>query len=322
MLISFVLVSKGSLSKVEKAIKNIEQLKDNDYEVIIIADCNIEDSMLDQDLKNEFWLKNNVKIILNSSSQGKSVSWNMAIDLAEGEYIKFVSEKDTIDNNFIASFREVLEKNKDKQIDLVEYLIELKGLGQGIDVENFLENQKAYNLAENFEPFAFLSPTLFNKLFKTSLLQEFGFKFRRFVRFDMLFVYKVLGQAKSFIFMGDKLYGDRYLEEPSYSSFDLVNQGTHIINYYRRIGKYKNLKDHLNYAYFKTLCFVWLQLVKLYNNKLLMKKAIIFAEKKFSEKREEFIQNNSVLKLNRDTKFREICQDFNKYIKDLLKLVK
>ncbi|QGS51549.1 glycosyltransferase family 2 protein [Spiroplasma tabanidicola] len=322
MLVSFVLVSEGSLSTIENSLNSILAQTIDDYEIVIVGDNNISDNSEDKELKKKFWELKNCKLVLNSSIQGYSVSWNIAMDLVEGEYLKFIAANDSIEPNFVVVLKENLQKNSKDQIDLIEHLVELDGIGKGISTQNFLENQRIYNLENNYEPFAFLNPILFNKIFRTKLIHEFGFKFRRFVRFDMLFVYKFLGQTKKFLALNNLKMGTRFLEQSKHSAFDIVNQWTHITNYYRRIGKYKLLKDYITYAYYKTLCYVWLELIRLYDNKLLMKKAVSFAERKFSEKREDFIKNNEVFKLKRDEVFNNICEDFNKYLKDLLKTSK
>ncbi|AUB31154.1 glycosyltransferase family 2 protein [Spiroplasma floricola] len=321
MLVSFVITWQEIEENINATLQSVLDQTDKDYEIILISDKMLEDNDELSILRNYFWDIDNVKIVINSSIQGAAVCWNTAIDLAEGEYIKFISQGDTINSNFVKTIRENLNKFKNKEIDLIEYNVQLSGLSNKC-IDTYLEKGKIYNLNENYDPLAQSAATISNKLFRTNLLKKFGFKFRRFVRFDMLFVYKVLGQTESYLFLDSEPLEIMFLGPIQYSAFDLVNQWTHILNYYRRIGKFKDLKDYLNYAYYKTLIHTWLWNIRKYNNKLLIKKAGNFANRKFEDKREDFLKNNKAFKKSKDTKFIEIVEDFPNYIKKLLKLAK
>ncbi|AHI52450.1 glycosyltransferase family 2 protein [Spiroplasma culicicola] len=321
MLISFVVVSQEVEESIENTMNSIAYQTDDDYEIILVSDRSIVENTKETFGKDKFWANNNFKLVLNNSVQGVSVSWNSAIDLAEGKYIKFVNQGDTLDQNFVATVKKELAKHAKEEIDVVEYKGKMFGLNDS-ETDIFLEPDKIYDLSQEFCPYAFTNVTLFNKLFRTKLLQEFGFKFRRFVRFDLLFVYKVLGQTEKYLYLDSPAIENYLIEPVAYSAFDLVNQWTHILNYYRRIAKFKELKDQLNYAYYKTMVHIWLWLIKQYNNKLLMKKATNFASRKFEDKKADFIKNNSVFVNTPDEKFKTICLSFEKYIKEILKLAK
>ncbi|QEH61338.1 glycosyltransferase [Spiroplasma chinense] len=321
MLLSFVVVSQDTNSSFEKTIDSIYAQTDNDYEVIIVSDKSMADNAKEVYGRDKFWNNNNVKLVLNNSIQGLSVSWNTAIDLAEGKYIKFVNQGDSIKPNYVEEMKKTVEKFKSDEIDIIEYDVQLVGL-TNTTIETYLEKDNVYELANCYDPYAYTNSILFNKVFRTKLLQDFGFKFRRFVRFDMLFIYKVLGQTDKFLYRSGEPLEEVMVAPVQYSAFDLVNQWTHILNYYRRIAKFKDLKDYLNYAYYKTMVHIWLWMIKHYDNKLLLKKASSFVERKFAEKQEDFVAENKVFKQQKDARFTEICTNFSKYIKDMYKLAK
>ncbi|AGR41800.1 glycosyltransferase family 2 protein [Spiroplasma diminutum] len=322
MLVSFVITWQEIEEKIDTTLKSVLDQTDNDYEIILISDKMLEDNEEFIVLRKYFWDINRIKTVVNSSIQGASVCWNTAIDLAEGQYIKFITQGDTINPNFVKTLKEELQKYDDEELDIIEYNIQLNGLSDKT-IDTYLQKGKVYNLNRDYEPYAHISATLSNKIFRTNLLKEFGFKFRRFVRFDMLFTYKVLGQTDSYVFLDTKEpLESMYLGKVSYSVFDLVNQWTHILNYYRRIGKFKDLKDYLNYAYYKTLIHIWLWNIRKYDNKLLIKKAATFASRKFEDKREDFMKNNKAYLETNDVRFKEIVQGFSSYIKELMKLAR
>ncbi|AGR40791.1 glycosyltransferase family 2 protein [Spiroplasma taiwanense] len=321
MLISFVLVYQEFGNKVKETIDSIKKQTDNDYEIILVCDRTIEDNSKDEWLKELFWNNSNIKLVFNNSIQGASVSWNTGIDLAEGEYIKFIAQGNILNPDFVETIKKELNNFKEREIDLVEYTVNLTG-SVHIDTLTYLEKGKIYNLSSEFDPFAYVNVVLYNKLFKAKILNEFGFKFRRFVRFDLLFVYKVLGQTNSYLFLDTKPLGTVNIGPVSYSVFDVVNQWNHILNYYRRIGKFKQLKDYLNYSYYKVLIHLWLWEIRTYDNKILIKKATAFANRKFEDKRDDFLKNNIIFKKTNDERFKEIVNNFGTYIKENLKRAK
>ncbi|WP_342258652.1 glycosyltransferase family 2 protein [Spiroplasma endosymbiont of Dioctria linearis] len=322
MLVSFVLTWQDIEENIDATLQSILDQSEKDYEIILISDKMLESNEQLSISRKYFWDIENIKIVINSSIQGAAVCWNTAIDLADGEYIHFISQGDKINPNFISLLKKELGKYKNQEIDILEYTTQLTGLSDKC-IDTFLEKGKIYNLNNEFEPFAYLSSSLSNKLFKTNLLKEFGFKFRRFVRYDMLFAYKILGQANSYLFLNIKEpLEEMSLQKVQYSVFDLVNQWTHILNYFRRIGKFKNLKDYLNYAYYKTMIHIWLWNIRKFDNKLLIKKASSFASRKFEDKREEFMKNNKAFLETKDEKFKEVVIGFSSYMKNLLKLAK
>ncbi|QHX36343.1 glycosyltransferase family 2 protein [Spiroplasma sp. BIUS-1] len=322
MLVSFVITWQEIEQNVNATLQSVLNQTDDDYEIILISDKMIQENEEFDILRNYFWDIKKIKTVVNSSIQGAAVCWNTAIDLADGDYIKFISQGDTISPDFVKNIRAELKKYDGEEIDLIEYNVQLHGLSDDI-IDTYLEKGKVYNLNREYSPYAHVSATLANKLFRTKLLKEFGFKFRRFVRFDMLFTYKVLGQTDSYVFLNTKEpLETMHLGQVQYSVFDLVNQWTHILNYYRRIGKFRDLKDYLNYAYYKTLVHIWLWNIRKYDNKLLIKKAATFANRKFEDKREDFMKNNKAFKETKDVRFIEIVDNFATYIKEILKLAR
>lgn len=315
MLISFILIAEGNSEQLSKTLISIESQTIQDYELIITLDDT--KSKKDEETLMKYFLNNkNTKVIFNSTYQGSAVCWNSAIDLAEGTYSQFIKEGDIIAKTYIEEVQKCVNKNG--EVDLIEYSMNLQGIVD-TKTKTFLEKNKVFNLKKDQLPFAYVNGLIFNKLFKSKKMSEFVFKFRRFVRYDMLFIFKYLAQSNTYVFMDCKELMDCTLLKVKYSLFDFVNQWPHILNYYRRIGRFKELKDYLNYAFYKEMLHLWLWSIQKYDNKLLLKKAVAHAERKFHDKREDFMNNNKVFLLKKDETFTSIVLDFDKYIKGLLK---
>ncbi|ARU92265.1 glycosyltransferase [Spiroplasma clarkii] len=319
MLLSFIIATKENTPVFEKTFQSILSQSNQDFEIILVLDRSIVENAKQNFGKDIFWEHENVKLVLNNSVQGIAASYNTAISVAEGDYIKFVNEGDTLEDNFVQTIAQNLAKYPDVNIDVLEYSGKLSGMVD-VGTVTYLQLDKLYALEQEPEPLAYTNLILFNKLFRTKLLQLYNFKFQRFVRYDALFTYKVLTQTKYYLHIAtDKYIEEIIIQQPDYSAFDTVNQWAHIFNYYRRMGKFKVYKDELYYAYYKSVLHIWLWTIKHYDNKVLLKKSIDFVNKKVVNKIEDFTQANKIFLQSKDAKFTEICKNYLKYLKDIQK---
>ncbi|AKU79337.1 glycosyltransferase family 2 protein [Spiroplasma turonicum] len=321
MLISFITVIPNTSEEFKESIESvIKQNNYEDYELIVILDKLNHETNMDEYFINLFKKYNNIKLIFNNDRHGSSYSWNLGLDICSGKYVKFISQGDTIDNDFIKSIKKYIEENKNN-IDIIEYSFLLKS-DKDIQSKSYLEPNKVYNLKEDYKPFAYTNNLLFNKLFKLEIIKNFNFNFRNQVRFDMLFIYKLLSQSKTYLYLNSKNYENIILRPVQYSIFDIVNQWTHIFNYYRRIKKYNEISDYLKYSYYKTILHIWIWTISKTDNKLLIKKALEFANRKYENKKSDFIKNNKVFLESEDLTFKTLAENFSSYYKDKLKNIK
>lgn len=321
MLISFIISTRNVSPTFERTFKSIMDQKNKNFEVILVLDRTIAENSKANFGKDIFWANSNVKLVLNNSVQGISTSYNIAINVAKGEYIKFVNEGDLLELDFVDEIQKTVAEHANDKLDIIEYTAKLAGMADAdADTVTYLERNHVYDLETQSEPIAYINLTIYNKIYRTKLLQVYLFKFRRFVRFDALFTYKVLTRVKKYLHIGrEKPLETIQIEKVEYSVFDTVNQWIHIFNYYRRMGKFKEYKDELNYAYFKCTLHIWLWTIKQYEDKALLKKVVDYVNKKFVNKMDEFIQTNTIFSADKDKKFTEICNNFTKYMKDILK---
>jgi glycosyltransferase involved in cell wall biosynthesis len=319
MFLSYIYSINGSdLEKVKHTLESINAQTDKDFEIIVLSDVSENSEETNQYVRDFFWANKNVKFVENSELQGVAVSWNTGLEICEGEYSIFVNASDVILPNHIETLKKA--RNELGEIDIFEYTVHLGGLADSA-TKSFIDKNKVYHLKKTNEPFAFINDLIQSKAFKTSVIKTYAFKFRRFVRYDMLFTYKFLGQAQTYAFVDSEPILETRIEETNFSIFDLTNQWPHVFNYYRRIGKFREISDELNYAYYKTIVHIWLWWVKKYKNKVLMKKAIAFAQRKFEDKRESFMNSNKVYKLKKDETFTDIVENFGKWLKEILKSI-
>lgn len=317
MLLSFVISSKNLFEKFEKTFLSIVEQKTKNFEVILVLDKNIAENVKNSFAKEIFWANNNIKLVLNSSSKGTAISYNIAISLAEGKYVKFINEGDVLSPNFTEEIEKTINLYKDEQIDIFEYTIKLNGIITK-NLISYLEEKKIYNLEVDKTPFAFINPNLHNKIFKTEILKTYKYPSKKFAHYDALFIYKILIQAKKYVYFSPQIeIENNFIEEYDYSVFEITKQWPHIFNYYRKIGRYKEFKEELEYAHIKNILHIWIWLISQYNNELLMEKAVDFVNHKFADRMAKFVKTNTIFKESKDTKFIKICNNYQKYIYDM-----
>ncbi|WP_342268963.1 hypothetical protein [Spiroplasma endosymbiont of Aspidapion aeneum] len=323
MLISFILAGDFLKGEFERSLQSILSQSDDDYEIILCSDVPMEDSEISIYYWDLFWKTKKINtIILNDSSVGNSSNWNNALKVLNGEYFMFIKPGDTLDINIVSNIKKALVKNANKgALDIIEFCANLTGLAKS-QTKTYIEKDRVYNLDVDFAPFAHVVDILFTKCYRRDVIENNPFSFKPFVEYELLFVYKFLSQAKTFISLETNYIGyiDIQISLSFQPVFDRVKQWSHIFNHFRRLGIYKDIKDYINYAYFKSTIHTWLWQIKRYNKKTLIIKSYDYITRKFnSKKRTEFIKQNKAYKNSEDMKFKAIMLNFDNYIEDFKK---
>lgn len=316
MIISFIVTTQLNEVDFKKTLKSIKAQTLKDYEMIIVVDSAEEgdDSIGYKEVRKIMLENSNIKLIKNSLDQGKANCWNDAMAIAKGKYIKFINDGEEISDNFVEALATLIE-TKDEP-DVIEYTTTLKYKTRSYESSLFLRNNKVYNLESEFEPLAYTSELVFNKIYKREIAAANKLKFRRNQRYDLLFVYKFFSKSKSYIYIADEIKSSYPVRPVDYSMFDTVNQWTHIFNWFRETNDYKQNEDYIKYAYYKLLVHRWLWNLQWEGNKVLIKKGVEFVEMKFKkEKRIKFMKSNKVFLKAKDAKFQDMVENFESHIK-------
>ncbi|ATZ16771.1 glycosyltransferase [Williamsoniiplasma luminosum] len=317
MLISFIISSQGREERIFKTINSLKKQTNQNFEILMINDDpNIEKESLDF-IREQFEQNSNITLVLNNKSQGSGSNWNLAISLAKGEYFSILKEGDVLEPIFVETINEAVQKHPQK-LDIIQFTQELSGIAKGYSDSALLESDRVYDLTKEQDVYAYVNQNIYGKMFRLQFLRDFRITFRRWNRFDTLFVYKALGHARTF-YKISKMINTHRRNVLKYSAFDLVNQWPHILNYYRRIGAYKELKDELNYANIYGLTIGFLSMVSKFDNKQLYKKALKYVKTKMDAKLSEFINENKIFLENKDPEFTKYILEFNTFITNEIK---
>ncbi|ATZ16633.1 glycosyltransferase involved in cell wall biosynthesis [Entomoplasma freundtii] len=303
MLVSFIISSQAKEEKLLKTLDSIKAQTNSNFEIILVDDEPIAGSNSLDFLHQEFFANPKITLVVNNRPQGPSTNWNTGLELARGAYTCFLKEGDIVAPHFVEKIAKLV-KETNQPLDIIQFAQKHVGfIEQDTDNdEGLLISNKIYDLTTDHTPFAYLNQNLYGKLFATNIIKNYRIRFRDSNRFDALFVYRVLGHAKTFYKLPDVLI--THLKTPlRYSVFDLVNQWPHILNYYRKIGTYKELRDELNYAYIYQLAYSFLSLTRQLENKQLYKKALRFSYDRMSGKLGNNFQKNKVYQKHQNEKF-------------------
>lgn len=191
-------------SLIYQTFKNIE--------IICINDCSIDNSLsiLQDYAKND----SRIKIINLEQNAGQGRARNIAIDIAQGEYIMFLDPDDWLELDACEfAYNKIRENDNDFVVFDFSYFYE--------DTQEIKENHslsnifKAYPNKEKINPQTceknyFLNAFAWNKIYKKSFMDQFNIKFSdsRFAEDSQFFV-KVMANATSFSIIEETLYNYR-----------------------------------------------------------------------------------------------------------------
>jgi len=116
MLISICVPTYNGGKYIEACLQSIYEQTYTDFEVIICDDCSNDDTL---EIVNAFKGKDSrIKLFINENNLGLVGNWNRCIELASGEWIKFVFQDDLISNTCLEEM--LAATNKDTQMVVCE----------------------------------------------------------------------------------------------------------------------------------------------------------------------------------------------------------
>jgi len=93
-------------------------MNQDDYEIIFIDDGSVDGSA---EILDEYISKYTNLLVVHKVNGGVSAARNIALDLAQGEYIWFIDSDDFIEKNVLPELRTLAEKQKPERIHMQMY---------------------------------------------------------------------------------------------------------------------------------------------------------------------------------------------------------
>lgn len=192
----------------EKCINSILSQTYKEIEIIVVDDGSTDESL---SICKEFESQDNRVKVLHQKNAGVSSARNSALEIMTGNYVLFVDADDWIESNMVEVL--VNELRKDELADAVfcgykEIEDKTNRVLKKINPDRYDKVEKEKGVAEIFGMY---STMLWNKMFRTTLLEKKTF-FDKSLKIgeDELWMIEVLKNCRSIILIGDPLYNYRY----------------------------------------------------------------------------------------------------------------
>ena len=240
--VSVIIPIYNSEQYLEKCIKSVIEQEYENIEIILINDGSEDNSGIICDM---FAKRDNRIKVLHNTNQGVSISRNLGINIASGEYLFFMDSDDYIEANTISVLIERVKKSKSdllifgyNNIDKIKKNTIVYNLDKIIHIDELLEIMldKKYYMYFNY---------LWNKLYKTECIKNNKILFNSQVNLgeDALFNVEVYKNIKNIEFVKLPLYN--YVLKDSNSLTSKKNKIEYTLNVYKNIFiQYKNLYNH------------------------------------------------------------------------------
>lgn len=215
-------------------------------EIICVNDCSTDNSLsiLQDYAKND----SRIKIINLEQNAGQGRARNIAIDIAQGEYIMFLDPDDWYElDTCEKAYNQIKANDNDFVVyDYCYFYEDTQEIKENHSLSNIF---KAYPNKEKINPQTceknyFLNAFAWNKIYKKSFLNEYNIRFSetRFAE-DSPFYVKVMANAQSFSFLDNLLYNYRK-KSNNELGFDYTQHYKSLIKNHRENFEYIKTKNN------------------------------------------------------------------------------
>lgn len=306
-------IYKGS-NFLPKYFEKLSEQTNSNFELILVVDTNNEKILRYID-KYKKSIKGQIKVIFNSKRFGRSNAIGQAVEVATGDYSIIISTSNKINDNTV---EQLLGLINEKQSDIIEFRsrfwspIRYRG-----------KIRKKFNkpvvIKENKDVFAYTQPFEFNKIFRTSVLEEVNklpaFSKRTNSRYSIELFFKAMLLAKTYSTSNTKIVRSRKDKDILFNPLKLSREWDEIVS--KEI--FKDYREALVYNQYFTHKVILTGYLSLSRNKVLKNKFETEINKKFKqnsaffEANQYYIRKNresDLLKINRNKKANRLYREF------------
>lgn len=276
----------------DKCLKSLTNQTLMNIEIIVVNDGSTDKSQdIIDDYKNKY--PNMIKAFY-LEHKGVANARNYALNYVSGEYIGFVDSDDYISKEM---YEKLYDKAKHENAPIVccnfyrvskDKHIKIAFGNENINKDEVF-NKNIYESNLLFEEF----PYVWNKIFKTDLIKQNRIDFDLNLRIyeDMFFTYKAFSKAEKISHIDEFLYFYRILRKGSLTNkftekrFDIFKLSESLIGYYKKIGKYEEVKEALVYVILKHIYIVFFY----YRNVSPKRLKLQYIDKSFTMLNDEFV---------------------------------
>lgn len=195
----------------EKCLNSLLEQTLEEIEIILIDDGSTDRSL---DIIKKFYMKCPEKIVYKSISNGGAANArNVALQMAQGEYIGFVDSDDFVD---LTMFEKMYFAAKDQKADIVTCGYNRINMDDIQRRDVMRRKCFGHNVYQAPQLFINNVPYIWNKIFKKELIDANKISFESFRIFeDLVFTYKLFLKANKIVRVPETLYNYVFLREDS-----------------------------------------------------------------------------------------------------------
>ena len=202
-MLSIIVPAYNAEKSICRCIDSILKTSYKNYEVLIINDKSIDNTL--EKLKSNYEIKNNIRIIDLNENKGVSYCRNLVVKEAKGEYITFVDADDYISENMYSNMMKLVEEY-DLDCCVCDY-IEVFPNGNTVKSKYSYKNKLLNNemcIREYLTDR--ISPAVWDKIFKKSILERVLFQNRLSVGEDILFCLNIFKLSNKVYTLNEEYY--------------------------------------------------------------------------------------------------------------------
>lgn len=204
IMVSIIIPVYNCEKYIEKCINSIINQTYKDFEVIIVDDGSIDNSI---EICNKLIKTDKRFKITRQTNQGVSCARNQGLELAKGEYITFIDSDDWVENTFIECLlKGILEEQADMSVcGIVRESLKNVVIGKEKYPQKVLNNKEAMSSALRMDGF---QGYLCNKMFCRNLIENNKLRLDSEITIleDLLFVVQYLNGADKIVTVPQATY--------------------------------------------------------------------------------------------------------------------
>ena len=245
--VSVIMPNYNNSKYIEEAINSALEQTLQDIEIIVIDDCSTDNSL---EILQKIQAKHpdKVRIVQNEVNLGAGLSRNVGIDIARGEFIKFLDADDTIDKDVLETMYNSAKENNVKAVLGTVKIMQSKNAKRN----NVNNNYEVINVNENKEDVVYGFPAPGDGFFAKELFDKIKFPN---LKWEDLATMPALRVAAGNIYYIDKPVNNYRIHEESTTGVDQRKKNPRVFDIVKCLDKlreeipeeYKTELDALEY---------------------------------------------------------------------------
>ena len=280
-----------------KFFERLAEQTNKNFELVLVVDTNNQ-KPLNYLEKYKEKIKGEIKLVFNSKRCGRTNALAKGVEVATGDYSIILSASNRFNEE---SVDQLLKLIKEKKTDVIEFR---SRFWSPIRYKGKIRKKftKSTNIKDDKSVLAYTQPFEFNKIFKTSVLDEVvkmpAFNKRLNSRYSIELVFKALINAKTYSTSNLKIIRSKKDDGILFNPLKLHREWEEMLSK----DEFKKYFEELNYNQYFTYKVIYVGYLGVLKNKTLSNKFEIEFNKTFKEKNNNFYEANQYyIRKNRES---------------------